>query len=466
MDKQALIVEDDTGFGRELDALLTASGFRARTVRTVADAREAMRQDRPSLAMVKDLLADGSGFQLLGSARPAPVPVVIVAGHASLQGAVEAGRLGALDYLSRPIDEKRLRRLLRDVARGRPGASTRARSRRSGRLENPGFFVGDSHAIREVYRLIRRVGPTSANVFLSGESGTGKDLAARAIHGLSRRRDRPFVAVNCGAIAPGVMESELFGHEKGSFTGAERRRSGYFERASGGTLFLDEIGEMPADLQVKLLRVLESGRVLRVGGTEPIEIDVRVIAATNRDPQHAVSDGALREDLYYRLNVFPIELPPLRERTEDVEALARHFLDELGGDDTGPPTLSDAAVERLRALPWTGNVRELRNVVERAMILANGEIGPEVLPEPPAETAAPGRGEGREVRVQVGCTVAEAEEALIRATLESTGSDKRQAARTLGISLKTLYNRLNLYRARGEPLEPASRRAGRKRDPA
>jgi DNA-binding NtrC family response regulator len=265
--------------------------------------------------------------------------------------------------------------------------------------------------------------------------------------------------VNCGAVSPTLIESELFGHERGSFTGAERQRKGYFERADGGTLFLDEVTEMPAEAQVKLLRVLETGTVVRVGGNEPIRVDVRVVAATNREPEEAVKSGRLREDLYYRLNVFPIHLPPLRDRPGDIELLAEHFLQQLNREGATSKRWGRAALERLRRCGWSGNVRELWNVVQRGYILGKDEIGPDVLPLSPE---APIERDGAPVlEVRVGSTVAEVEQRLILATLEAMGGDKKKSAAALGISLKTLYTRLSVYdaarRARPEAQDPAMR---------
>jgi two-component system response regulator AtoC len=313
-------------------------------------------------------------------------------------------------------------------------------------------MVGRSAPMQEVYDLIAKVAPTTASVFVTGESGTGKELVAETIHRLSRRRDRPFLAVNCGAMTATLIESELFGHEKGSFTGADRRRVGYFEQASGGTLLLDEITEMPLELQVKLLRVLESGTLLRVGGNEPIRVDVRVIAASNRDPQVAVKEGVLREDLLYRLCVFPIHLPPLRERGDDVALLAEGFLAELNERDATEKRFSEAALEQIRSLAWPGNVRELRNAVERAAILADQVIGPRALPEAKggcagSDTRPAGPGDEAVLEVRPGSSIADVERRLILATLEQVDGDKKRAAELLGISLKTLYNRLNVYRA-------------------
>jgi DNA-binding NtrC family response regulator len=316
-----------------------------------------------------------------------------------------------------------------------------------------GPMVGRSAAMQAVYDLIARVAPTQATVFITGESGTGKELVAQTIHRLSTRRGKPMVALNCGAISPTLIESELFGHERGSFTGADRRRAGYFEEAAGGTLFLDEISEMPIELQVKLLRVLETESVTRVGASEPIRVDVRVIAASNRDPRKAVEEGTLREDLLYRLNVFPIHLPPLRERTGDVELLADHFLEELNEREGTTKRFSAAAIDRLCALAWPGNVREIKNVVERAAILADTTIEPAALPEvqgghAPQTTDAT-------LQLRVGTSIAEVERRLILATLGQLEGDKKRAAEVLGISLKTLYNRLNVYAA-ANPLKDGS----------
>jgi DNA-binding NtrC family response regulator len=298
--------------------------------------------------------------------------------------------------------------------------------------------------MQRVYDQILRVAPTTASVLLIGESGTGKELAAELIHGLSATGSKPFVPVNGGALSPGLIESELFGHEKGSFTGAERRREGLLECAQGGTLLLDEITETPLDFQVKLLRFLESGKVRRVGGDRPVDLDVRVIAATNRDPEEAVAEGKLREDLLYRLRVFPIELPPLRQRGEDMTLIAQHYLDRLNRRESTQKELTDGAVEELRAHRWPGNVRELRNAVERAFILAPGKLPESCFSLEPFE----GTGSQEEsLGVRVGMPIAEAERRLILATLERRRGDKKKAAKTLGISVKTLYTRLSVYRA-------------------
>jgi DNA-binding NtrC family response regulator len=306
-----------------------------------------------------------------------------------------------------------------------------------------------------LFDLIERVAPTRVAVLVLGESGVGKELVAETLHRMSARARERFLAVNCGAVAPNVIESELFGHEKGSFTGADKVRRGYFEEASGGTLFLDEITEMSAELQVKLLRVLETGNVMRVGGSEAIPVDVRLIAASNRDPDQAVREGKLREDLYYRLNVFPILIPPLRERPEDIEPLAGHFLALFNEREGTEKRWSPDALRKLRSYAWPGNVRELRNVVDRAAILSEDVIYDTPLPQnAPPSAAAPEAGPN--LTISLSDRLDEIERRVILATLRLTEGDKKETARRLGISLKTLYNRLNVYEAAGrmEPVKP------------
>ena len=298
--------------------------------------------------------------------------------------------------------------------------------------------------MREVFAILSEISGTDASVLLTGESGTGKELAARTIHALSRRRERSFVAINSAAIPRELMESEIFGHERGSFTGATGTRRGCFEVAHRGTLFLDEIGEMPIELQPKLLRVLEDGRVRRVGAAREIDVDVRLLAATNRPPAEAVEAGKLREDLYYRLNVFEVELPPLRQRREDVRLLVDHFVAQLNHDHgTGVESVADEALARLEAYEWPGNVRELRNVVERAVILAKeGAIEPSHLPDPLTDGRSAASG-GAEPAAPT--TMAEAEKALILRTLDEVGNNKAAAARRLAIDVKTIRNKLKAW---------------------
>ncbi|WP_308418558.1 sigma-54 interaction domain-containing protein [Chitinimonas arctica] len=300
-----------------------------------------------------------------------------------------------------------------------------------------------------IYEQIARVAGTVVTAFIMGESGTGKEVVAQTIHELSRRRNKPFLAVNCGAISPQLIESEIFGHEKGSFTGANRQHKGFFERANGGTLFLDEVTEMPLELQVKLLRVLETGTYMRVGSSDVLETDVRVIAATNRTPEQAVSTGKLREDLLYRLNVFPIQLPPLRERLEDVPLLAEHFLTDICKREGQVKRLSPEALEQMSTYHWPGNVRELRNALQRAYVMAVGE---QISDEWLAFDSRPPRQESKPfMAIQPGVPLAEVERALILATLEHFGGHKEKTAAALGVSLKTLYNRLKEYADESQP---------------
>ena len=309
-----------------------------------------------------------------------------------------------------------------------------------------GEIHGASAPMKHLFRMIEKVAPTRANVLVSGESGTGKELVAAEIHRLSRERDRAFIAINCGAVSPQLIEAELFGHERGSFTGAVRMHKGCFERAAGGTLFLDELTEMSPEMQIKLLRVLETGRFCRVGADDEIKVKVRVIAATNRDPQEAVEAGLLRSDLYYRLAVFPINMPCLRERGDDVELLAKLFLQRLNDEEDTGKTLSRSSRRLLREYHWPGNVRELKNVVHRAYIMADQELDLSLAVGPSRTLVAPVATDC--ITFPLGSKLADAEQRLIFATLGYCGGNKTQTAEVLGVSLKTLYNRLNEYQAR------------------
>jgi DNA-binding NtrC family response regulator len=443
----ALIVEDDVDSARMMAALVGAQGFSAATAPSLHDARRQMALQPPDLLLLDLLLPDGNGMSLLDEqSLIGNSEVVLMTGHASLETSIQALRYGAADYLIKPVSARQLQGILSRVTR--PSVlraevdSLKEGLQRIGRF---GHLVGKSAPMKQVYEQIARVAGTSVTVFVSGESGTGKELVARTVHDLSRRRARPFLAVNCGAISPNLMESEIFGHERGSFTGAERQHQGFFERAHGGTLFLDEVTEMTPALQVKLLRVLETGTFMRVGSTTPQETDVRVIAATNRDPAQAVSSGALREDLYYRLNVFPVEMPPLRQRIEDLPLLLEHFLQEIGQREGGIKRVTPAALERLAQYRWPGNVRELRNVLQRAYVMTAGpEIGDQWLPRDTLDAPVRGAGAGT-LEVAVGTTLASVERQVILATLEHYGHQKERTAAALGISLKTLYNRLKEY---------------------
>ena len=442
----ALVVDDDADFLAGLTELMRGEGFSVDTASSISQAHALLVQRTPTLIIADLMLPDGNGMDLVREAEGSHNPdIVVVSGEATIDTAIEAVRLGALDYLTKPIDQPRLRTVLAHVRRSREllqvVGSLRGELRRLGRF---GPLVGTSPAMQKVYDLISRVAPTDASVLTMGESGTGKELVAQAIHGHSRRRTAPFVAINCGAMPAALIESELFGHERGSFTGATQLRRGHFERADGGTLFLDEITEMPIDLQVKLLRALETGTVMRVGADKTTPVDVRIIAATNRPPEVAVRDGKLREDLLYRINVFPIAMPPLRERSSDVVMLAEHFLDELNQSNNASKVLSEGSRVRLARHHWPGNVRELKNEMHRAFIMSEGVIEVAVGT---GERVPATVNDGPSRNISIGSSLADVEQQVILATLEHCENDKRRAADVLGVSLKTLYNRLNVYKA-------------------
>jgi DNA-binding NtrC family response regulator len=455
----ALIVDDDVDAATTLRDLIAGKQFTVATAHTLRDANRQIALQQPDVVLLDLQLPDGSGMDLFNDpALVANSEIVLITGHASLETSIQALRLGAADYLVKPINLRQLQGVLSRVMK--PSALKAEVAGLTAQLDDSGHFGhlwGRTPVMKRVYEQISRVAGTGVTVFITGESGTGKEVVAQTVHELSRRRKQPFLPVNCGAISPNLIESEIFGHEKGSFTGAERQHQGFFERANGGTLFLDEITEMPLELQVKLLRVLETGRFMRVGSTQSQEADVRVIAATNRSPHEAVSAGKLREDLYYRLNVFPIELPPLRERLADVPLLAEHFLAGIVAQEGRKKRLTPAALERLQRFRWPGNVRELRNAVQRAYVMAAGDVIDEQwLPEPsadmpappgPREAAAEPEAAGPSITLPIGVSMADAERALILSTLRHYHHHKERTAAVLGISLKTLYNRLKEYAA-------------------
>jgi DNA-binding NtrC family response regulator len=465
-----LIVDDDADSALTLRELIYQPEFTIAVSHTLRDARKQIALQPPDLVLLDLKLPDGNGMDLF--ADPQLVEnseVVLLTGHASLDTSIQALRLGAADYIVKPINLRHLQGLLSRVTK--PSKLKAEVQTLTAKLDESGHFGhlwGRSVPMQRVYEQIARVAATGITVFITGESGSGKEVVAQTVHDLSRRRKQPFLAVNCGAISPHLIESEIFGHEKGSFTGADRQHLGFFERANGGTLFLDEVTEMPLDLQVKLLRVLETGRFMRVGSTVSQEADVRVITATNREPEQAVSSGKLREDLLYRLNVFPIHLPPLRERLSDVPLLAEHFLTAIGAQEGKRKRFADVALQRLQRYAWPGNVRELRNAVQRAYVMAADDvIDDSWLPAPsdglpanasgaPAASAAPTptalASSQREagIMLPIGVSMAQAERTLILATLEHYDNQKERTAAVLGISLKTLYNRLKEYQADGD----------------
>jgi len=452
--RSVLIYEKNRESGSSLRDLLATWGYQAIVADDLPAALKAVNEFKPSLVVDGGSATSNGDFALVREIKLANehVPVVLLADQGSVENAVHAiQEEGVYHYFEKPIDPDKLRLVL-------DRASELAQTRRENellrrQLQDRGAFgelVGASDSIRKVYTQIEQVAPSSASVLITGESGTGKELVARTIHRMSPRKERPFVAINCSAIPESLMESELFGHEKGAFTGAASRRQGCFELADTGTLLLDEIGEMPALLQAKLLRVIEERAVRRLGSRKEIEVDVRLLAATNRHPQQAVGEGKLRNDLLYRLNVFGIHLPPLRERKEDLALLAQHLVTQLAEKHGRPARfLSSAALNVLQFHAWPGNVRELRNVIERAVIICSGEqIERHHFAPYPIEQRERLRNEDT-LTLPVGTPLEEVERQMIMRTLQKTKNNKTRAAELLGISLKTLHNKINLYRERG-----------------
>ncbi|HUD54008.1 MAG TPA: sigma-54 dependent transcriptional regulator [Terracidiphilus sp.] len=454
---KVLIVEDEPHALMGLAELISGWGYRTETARDGIEGWEKVLAWEPAIVVTDLKMPRMDGLQLLAkmseesSTINGNVAVVLLTAQGSIQVAVDAMKLGAYDFLQKPVDAARLRTILANATRQRDTAIelevARRRLRETGVL---GSMVGTSRAMQDIFSLIEQIAPSNVSVLITGESGTGKELVARTLHDLSPRKPRPFVAVNCAAIPETLIESELFGHEKGSFTGAVERRAGCFELATGGTLLLDELGEMPAATQAKLLRVLEERKLRRIGGRTEQDVDVRVLAATNRDPAEAIARGELRSDLFYRLNVFHIDLPPLREHIEDLPAMAEAMIGEMnqkhGKKVSG---VGQSILDRMMAYDWPGNARELRNTIERAVVLCPDGAPLDAAHLPPAFGKAQAQStpvfDANIVSVRVGTTVDEAERLLILRTLESTGQNKTRAAEILGVSLKTLHNKLKEY---------------------
>ncbi len=453
---RVLVVDDEEAQRSALAGMIGLWGY---SVETAGDGVEALEklETFPAQVVVTDVKMprmDGEELlRRLKSDSGGPQAIVLTA-HGGLEVAVNMVHdLGAFWFLEKGGQSQApaLRLLIsRAVEQNRLAEHAQRLTRQLSGRGVLGEMVGASRRMREVFSLVEQVAPSRAAVLITGESGTGKELAARAIHDLSPRRGGPFVAINCAAMPDTLMESELFGHEKGAFTGAVERRAGCFELAQNGTVLLDEIGDMPVTTQAKLLRVLEDGRVRRLGGKNEIQLDVRVVAATNAPLDSAIREGKFREDLFYRLNVFPIHLPPLREHLEDLPVLANSLLEDLNRKHSTKVTdISAAVMELLQAHSWLGNVRELRNVLERATILA-GEGTIEVAHLPPGFGGAPvsrATSTSGELHVPVGSTIEQAERALIELTLDHTKNNKTRAAEILGISQKTLFNKLKEYGA-------------------
>lgn len=441
--ERILVIDDDPGFRELLEAILSGAGYEVDAGGSLADAKRLGAARQYHLVLSDLRLPDGSGLDIVSwCVEQMPgVPVVVITAFGTIDSAVEAVKLGAQNYLSKPLrspDELRLavRKALDERRTEREFSLLREEQDR--RFDCEGM-IADDPKMKTILGLARKVAPAHAAVLLTGESGTGKELIARCIHRHSTRAERAFVPVNCAALAPGVIESELFGHEKGAFTGASAQHVGRFERAHGGTLFLDEVGELDGNLQAKLLRVLQEKTLERVGGSRQITVDVRVIAATNRNLKEAAAEGRFREDLYYRLNQFPIEIPPLRERAGDIEPLAIQFLRRAAADlGKAPPALTRAAIQILLAYRWPGNVRELENVMGRAAILCDQRVdaGDLSMLAPNQQRPLSWHGIEREA---------------IEAALRANHGNRARAAEQLGISVRTLQYRLKEYE-----LEPSA----------
>ena len=449
--EKVLIVEDETNERTGLAELISAWGYRTETACDGVDGLEKVAGWAPGIVITDLKMPRMDGMELLENigAQPHPVAVILLTAQGSVDAAVNAMKAGAYDFIEKPVNPARLRAILQNASKQRGTERELEVTRRTLRDKGVmGSLVGSSKKMQEIFHLIEMVAPSTASVLITGESGTGKELVARTIHELSPRKGKPFVAINCAAIPETLIESEIFGHEKGAFTGAMERRTGCFELAEGGTLLLDEIGEMPIATQAKLLRVLEDHKLRRLGSKVETPVDVRVLAATNKVPEDAVARGELRNDLYYRLNVFNLHMPPLREHKQDLPELVEALLADMNERHGRSVRLvSDQVLALFQNNAWPGNVRELRNTLERAIIVCEGSmidtrhLPPgfgQVTPRPPVE-------EPNAVRLGVGTTVDQAEKLLILKTLEATNNNKTRAAEILGISLKTLHNKLKEY---------------------
>ena len=460
--EKVLIVEDEENERSGLAELLSAWGYLTEMAKDGLEGLEKIESWSPGIVITDLKMPRMGGLELLEriADQPQTIAVIVVTAQGTIESAVQAMRIGAYDYIQKPIDTHRLRTMLQNAAELRGTKVelevTRRKLRDTGAL---GALVGHSKKMQEIFRLTEMVAPSTASVLITGESGTGKELVARTIHELSPRKPKPFIPINCAAIPETLIESEIFGHEKGAFTGALERRTGCFELAEGGTLLLDEIGEMPIATQAKLLRVLEDRKLRRLGSKVETTVDVRVLAATNKVPEEAVAQGQLRNDLYYRLNVFNLHMPPLREHKEDIPELVTALLAEMNAKHgRNAAMISEAVLNQFQNYSWPGNVRELRNTLERAVIVCEDAVIEtkhlppgfgQVLPRPATH-------DPNAVHLGVGTTVGEAERLLILKTLEATNNNKTKAAEILGISLKTLHNKLKEYGTAGAAAESAS----------
>jgi DNA-binding NtrC family response regulator len=439
MNKSILIVDDEKHTREGLRAALDDQ-FEVSVAGDAAGAMALYEADPADLVITDLKLGNDDGMELMERLlrKPEPPVCIMMTAYGSVDTAVEAMRRGAYDFVTKPVNIDRLEMLVRRALREREVQAENVELRREVvKSRAPEKMIGRSPAMEWVFETIRQVAPSKATVLITGESGTGKEVAARAIHALSPRAEKPFVAVHCAALSPQLLESELFGHEKGAFTGAGERRIGRFEQASGGTLFLDEIGEIDPTVQVKILRVLGEKSFERVGGNQTLQADVRLLAATNRDLSAMVAEGSFREDLYFRLNVVPLTMPPLRDHPGDIPLLAGAFLKEMAKEHGKPQRpFTSRAMEALEGYSWPGNIRELRAAVEHAVVLGKGaELGPEDLPSALRTASVTGPAEGE-------MNLSKIEEAMIRKALSESGENRTLAAKKLGISRRTLHRHL------------------------
>ncbi len=445
-----LVVDDEENAREGFEDLLQTWGYEVAHAGDGKAALELVKKFQPHVILTDLVMPELDGMQLLEKLKEeklaSEVTFVILSAHGNIDSAVEAIKKGAYDFLTKPVDVVRLKILLENVTK-RLGVEQEMTSLRDKvrRLGTFGKLNGSTPRMKSVFKQIQVIAPTTASVLITGESGTGKELVAKAIHTQSKRKDKTFIAINCGAIPETLLENELFGHEKGAYTGANTQEQGCFEVADGGTIFLDEIGEMTPDMQTKLLRVLENGTFRRIGGKKELQVDVRVIAATNRDLEGLVEDGSFREDLFYRLNVFSIKLPPLRERSEDLPLLAQTFIEEFNlKNDKHIKGLSREALIVIKKYSWPGNVRELKNTIERAVIVCQGEfIDVADLPETMTSKAH----KAPTVEFRLGQTMDDVEREFLFHTINYVDGNKTKAAKMLNISLKTLHNKLAKYKS-------------------
>jgi two-component system response regulator HydG len=444
---EILLIDDEEALCAAAEKILAKEGYHVTSLNTATDGLARFESDGADLLITDLMLPDLEGIQVLKRAkeiRPT-VEVIVITGHGTVEKAVEAMRLGAYDFIEKPLDRTALvKAVSKAVEKQRLAEENRRLREELQQQRSEDALIGNSDSMVAVKKLIRQIAPTDVSVLIQGESGSGKEVVADVIHNLSQRRDNAIVKISCAAIPETLLESELFGYERGAFTGAAGSKPGKFELADGGTLFLDEIAEMSPQLQAKLLRVLQDGRFQRLGSVKDVQVDVRVISATHVDIRKAIAEGEFREDLFYRLNVVNVQLPSLRQRVDDIPLLAEHFLKKYATRmQKNVHAFAPAALEQLVKHPWPGNVRELENSMQRAIVVASGDTIQMFQLNPPPSVNAGGESLGPSITIPIGLPMAEAEDRIIAAALNQCGGDKEKAAKLLGISSRTLYRRFS-----------------------